>query len=88
VEFVNKTYGDLPLQLKVESPAHATLVKPDAKPINVPADGFLKTIYFIKVPAAEITSSKTIVVLGVYEGDRQIETIKVKFIGPINAKPK
>jgi hypothetical protein len=70
----------------VESPATATLVKPDGKPIMVAADGFLKTIYFIKIPAADITASRMVVVLGVYEGDKQLETIKVKFIGPVSKK--
>jgi polyferredoxin len=83
IEFVNKTFEDLPLEIKVESPAGATLVKPDGKPITVPAESFLKSIYFIKMPAADISSARTIVVLGVYQDGELLEKVKVKFIGPV-----
>jgi cytochrome c oxidase accessory protein FixG len=83
VEFVNKTFNNLPLEMKVESPAEAVLVRPDGKPIIVPAEGMLKTIYFIKIPAEQIKQSKTVVYLGVYENGKLLEKLKVKFIGPI-----
>jgi cytochrome c oxidase accessory protein FixG len=86
VEFVNKTFDDLPLELKVLSPSHATLRKPDGKSIIVPAEGMLKTIYFIEMPADLITESKTIVTIGVFKNGNQVERLTVKFIGPL--KPK
>lgn len=88
IEFVNKTFNDLPLEMKVESPANAIFMKPDGKPIIVPAEGMLKTIGFLKIPADKITQSKSIVYLGVYENGRLIEKIKVKFIGPITTFKK
>ncbi len=88
IEFVNKTFNDLPLEIKVESPAGAIFMKPDGKPILVPAEGMLKTIGFLKIPADKITQSKSIVYLGVYENGRLIEKIKVKFIGPITTFKK
>jgi cytochrome c oxidase accessory protein FixG len=86
VEFLNKTFGDLPLELKVLSPSYATLRKPDGKSVLVQAEGLLKTIYFIEMPSDQIVSSKTTVMIGVFKGGTQIETLKVKFIGPL--KPK
>jgi cytochrome c oxidase accessory protein FixG len=88
IEFVNKTFNDLPLEIKVESPADAIFMKPDGKPIIVPAEGMLKTIGFLKIPVDKITQSKSIVYLGVYENGRLIEKIKVKFIGPITTFKK
>ncbi len=88
VEFVNKTFEDLPLQIKVESPASASLVAPDGKLLIVPAGGFLKTIYFIKIPAVDITTARTVVFLGVYQEGRLLERVKVKFIGPVINKSK
>src|SRR6478735_6312495 len=84
IEFVNKTFEDLPLEIKVESPAEATLVKPDGKPITVPAEGLLKSIYFIKIPASSIVTSRTVVMLGVYKEGELLEKVKVKFIGPVS----
>ena len=84
VEFVNKTFEDLPLELKVESPTEAMLVKPDGKEIIVPAEGLLKSIYFIKLPAESISNARTVVILGVYKQGELIEKVKVKFIGPVS----
>ncbi len=88
VEFINKTFEDLPLQIKVESPATASLVRPDGKSITVPAEGFLKTIYFIKIPAVDITAARTVVTLGVYQNGKLLQKIRVKFIGPVINKSK
>jgi polyferredoxin len=88
VEFVNKTFKELPIELKVESPAYATLEKPDGKPLIIPAEGMLKAVYFIKIPLAEIKEAKSIVYLGVYENDKLLEKVKVKFIGPISSFKK
>jgi cytochrome c oxidase accessory protein FixG len=86
VEFVNKTFDELPLDLKVLSPEFATLRKPDAKSIVVPAEGLLKTIYFIEMPSDKITESKTTVTIGVFKNGEQVEKLKVKFIGPLKRK--
>jgi hypothetical protein len=68
------------------SPENASLRKPDGKPITVPAEGFLKTVYFIEIPADQITESKTTVMIGVFSGGKQVEKLKVKFIGPLKQR--
>jgi len=83
IEFVNKTFADLNLEVKVEEPPYAQFIKIDGKPIVVPAEGFLKTVCFIKIPEDEITDARTVVILGVYSGGKKLETIKAKFIGPV-----
>ncbi|CAN5385539.1 cytochrome c oxidase accessory protein CcoG [soil metagenome] len=88
IEFVNKTFDAMPLEIRVESPAGATLVSPDGIPIEVPAEGLLKKIYFIKIPAASISSARTIVFLGVYKEGKLLEKVKVKFIGPVSVNMK
>jgi polyferredoxin len=82
-EFVNKTFGDLELELRVESPASAQLLKVDGKPVVVPAEGMMKSVYFIKIPDKEITNARTVVMLGIYQNGEKVESIKVKFIGPV-----
>jgi len=85
VEFVNKTFNDLPLELKVIEPGFVTLRKPDGKPLVIAAEAMLKTVYFIEIPADRITSAKTVVTLGVFSNGKQIEKLKVKFIGPVKS---
>lgn len=86
VQFVNKTFRALPVELRIESPAEARLVKPDQNRDVVPAQGMLKSIYFIEMSAAAIHEAKTVIHVGVYEDGKMIERIKVKFIGPVGPK--
>lgn len=85
VEFVNKTFEDITLQPKVISPAGAVLSKVGEQQVTVPAGEMLKSVYFIKIPANQVTEAKTIVMIGIYEGDKEIEKLRIKFIGPVHS---
>jgi len=84
VEFVNKTFEPRNLEIRVESPAEAEIRKADAKAIMVPAEGFTKGVYFIRIPEHAITNARTVIKLGIYENGKRIETVKAKFIGPVH----
>lgn len=84
VEFVNKTFKELKLDVRIESPAHATITNVDGKAVVVPAEGLIKGVYFIKIPEGDIHNARTLIRLGVYSNGEKIETIKVKFIGPVS----
>ena len=84
IEFVNKTFDSVALTTKVESPATAVLQKIDGKPISIPPGGLMKSVYFIKIPAGEVKSARTIVYLGIYQDEKLIDKVKVKFIGPVS----
>lgn len=83
VEFVNKTFAEVKLDLKVSEPFTAQLVNVSGKPVIIPAEGFVKGVYFIRIPERSVENARTVVKLGVYENGKLIETIKVKFIGPV-----
>jgi cytochrome c oxidase accessory protein FixG len=83
VEFVNKTFSDLSLEIKVEAPEGAKVYKVDGKAIVVPAEGLVKSVYFIKIPDGQLTNARTVVTLGVYSNGKKLETVKAKFIGPV-----
>jgi cytochrome c oxidase accessory protein FixG len=83
VEFVNKTFEDISLDIKVDSPEEAILSKVGEQTVVVPAGEMLKGVYFIKIPPDQITSSKTVLMVGVYKDGKRIERLKVKFIGPV-----
>ena len=84
VEFVNKTFEEMDLSIKVESPATAELKKADGKAIIVPPEGFVKGVYFIRIPEADVTNARTVIKLGIYHNDKRIETVSIKFIGPVH----
>jgi polyferredoxin len=84
IEFVNKTFSERRLEIKVTSPGGAALVNVSGKPVTIPAEGLVKGIYFIRIPEKEVKNARTVILLGVYENEKLIETVKVKFIGPVN----
>lgn len=84
IEFVNKTFDSIPLQLKVISPSAASITRADGNAIMVPAEGMLKAVCFIKIPAEKIKSARTVVTVGIYNGEKLVEKIEIKFIGPVS----
>lgn len=88
IEFVNKTFEDVALEMKVESPQSASLLKIGEKDILVPSEGILKGLFMIKLPEEEISSMKMNVVLGIYQNGNKIETANARFIGPIKSLRK
>jgi cytochrome c oxidase accessory protein FixG len=86
IEFVNKTFDDVPLELKIESPASASLMRVGGPDILVPKEGILKGLYMVKLPPEEVRSMKMTVELGVYEHGKKIISTKARFIGPLPVK--
>jgi len=86
IEFVNKTFEDIPIELRIESPSLAVLSKVGDPSIIVPKENMFKGIFMVKLPEQEITSMRMIVQLGVYQNGKRIETAKAKFIGPLKLK--
>jgi len=83
VEFVNKTFNEMNLEIKVESPSFAKIHRVDGKGIVIPAEGMVKGIFFIKIPEENVLKARTVVTLGIYQSGKQIETVNAKFIGPV-----
>lgn len=84
VELINKTFDTLTLQVKIESPSSASLLMPEGAAIKLPAEGLLKRMCLIRIPASDIRHARTVVTLGIYQGDVRLENVKVKFIGPVS----
>lgn len=88
IEFLNKTFEDIELTVKVESPSAATYMKIGDPNLVVPKEGIAKGMIMIKLPEEAITEAKTVIELGIYRGDEKLETATARFIGPIRIKPK
>ena len=86
IEFVNKTFDEIEVTLKVESPNTAVLSRVGNQAEVIPAEEMLKGVYFIKIKPEDLTSARTDVVLGVYRDGKKIETVSTKFLGPVSVK--
>lgn len=83
LEFVNKTFDPIDVDVRVESPNAASVARADGKLMTIPAEGLTKGVYFIRIPASQLQDARTVVKLGIYVGDKKIETISARFIGPV-----
>ena len=52
------------------------------KDMVVLKESYFQTSFFVKIERQLVVKRKTPIVLGVYQGDKKIETIKTTFLGP------
>ena len=87
IEFINKTFEDKQLTLKMESEEYsAELTQVGQKDIIVPATQLYKGVFFITIPKEEITRSKNVLNIGVYSDGELIDRVSTKFLGPVSLK--
>jgi polyferredoxin len=80
IKLVNKTRKEIPMTMKLENmKGEITLVQKD---LIVPKESYFQTSFFVKIERQLIEKRKTPIVLGVYRGDKKIETIETTFLGP------
>jgi len=82
IKLANKTRKELPIQLKLEGVEGEVTVVGNA--INVPAESYLQSPFFVKLPAEKLQGRKTKIRLGVYQGHKCIEVVETTFMGPGN----
>ncbi|MGF1564404.1 MAG: cytochrome c oxidase accessory protein CcoG [Flavobacteriales bacterium] len=83
---VNKTNRDLPVTIRSESEFASVQMVGDS--LSVEKQGQHDGVFFIRIHKEQLTTTKTPVVIGIYENDRLIETVKTNFIGPMPSTKK
>ncbi len=84
IKIINKTLKDVPVILKIESgKGHIKMV---GKDILVKKDSKTESEFFILLDKKDIKDRKTKLVIGLYSGNKKLETIKTNFLGPITIK--
>jgi cytochrome c oxidase accessory protein FixG len=85
VNLVNKSFEDRRIELKVVSPANATLEQV-GEAINLSPSAVKESAFFVALPAQEIQNMKTPLTIAVYSGNEKVEEVKTTFIGPVYRK--
>ena len=80
IKLANKTRRDVPMTLKLENIRGEISVI--GKSIVVPAESYFQSPFFVKLDRKNIGKRKTKLLIGVYEGNKKIETAETTFIGP------
>jgi len=81
IKLINKTHHDVPVTLKLES-GEGT-IKMIGKNVVVNRETKAESEFFIFLPKEKVIKRKTVLLVGVYSGDKKLETIKTTFLGPI-----
>ncbi len=80
IKLVNKTREEIPVTMRLENmKGEIEIVQKD---LVVPKESYFQTSFFVRIDRQLIEKRKTPIVLGVYQGDKRIETIKTTFLGP------
>ena len=83
IQVINKTFDDISLKIKLLNQTNATIARVGEASLLVPANGMVNGVYFVEIPATQISEVKTPITLGVYKGGELIEKVKTNFLGPI-----
>jgi polyferredoxin len=81
VQVVNKTNDPLAITLKLEENVPGTIRVVGDK-MMAPAGSTSAMVCFIDLPRTAIHRAKTKLTIGVYAGEKRIETVKTNFLGP------
>ena len=82
VRIVNKTSREMPVELRLESPAGSLQVM--GGQLVVPPQKLLENSLLVEVDPAAMKSGTTPIVIGVYSGGKKVHALKTAFIGPRN----
>jgi hypothetical protein len=82
IRVVNKTSRELPVELRLENPAGSLQVM--GGKLVVPSQKLLENSVLVELDPSAMKSGATPVVIGVYVGDKKMQTLKTAFIGPRN----
>ena len=80
IKLVNKTRKEIPVTIKLEN--RIGEIEVVQKNMVVPKESYFQTSFFVKIERQFIQKRKTPIIIGVYQGDKKIETIKTIFLGP------
>lgn len=86
-KLINKTAQNKVYTIKVLEPEGASLVMASSNDIVTPKSELAKGALLLHLHRSDLQGTSTPVKLGVYEGDRLVETVKSSFTGPL-VKPK
>lgn len=82
IEFVNKTFKDLPIQLELAD-IKGEIKMVQQKEILVPKEEVAKTSFFILLDKQQIQKASMPVKIKVLSNGKLIEEVKTKFMGPV-----
>ena len=85
IQFVNKTSEDMDITLEVQGIEGAIIEQVGGNAITIPANSLSEGVFFITAPQGSLEGMQTPLEVIVYGNGKQVETKKIKFLGPASA---
>ncbi|SHJ43754.1 cytochrome c oxidase accessory protein FixG [Reichenbachiella agariperforans] len=86
IQLINKTFDPKELRLSVLNFEHASIEQVGSSQILLNSNEKFSGTFFIKIPKADLASTKSKIDIGVYADDELISDFKVSFLGPVVLK--
>jgi cytochrome c oxidase accessory protein FixG len=86
IQFVNKTFEDIVLEVQLKDFENGEINRVGAEILSVPSNENLKGVFFIELPKASLTKTKTNLIIEVLVNGEVIDEVKTNFLGPIVLK--
>lgn len=83
LKMINKSYSDLPINLKISSPLGGTIQIIGNEP-NISAQQLYEGALMVTFPRELVNRTKTRIEIDVYSNEQKLETVKTSFMGPAN----
>jgi cytochrome c oxidase accessory protein FixG len=80
-KIINKTRKEIPITLKLEN-IDGIIEIVGNKVVVAPPEGLTEGTLFVKLDKSQVKERKNKLLIGVYSGDKKIETVKTNFLGP------
>ncbi len=80
VKVINKTNNEFPVSLKLENAVGEIKLVGDG--LKIEKQGVAESVMFIIVDRDQLEGMKTELKIGVYDGEKKIETVTTNFLGP------
>ncbi|WP_341225919.1 cytochrome c oxidase accessory protein CcoG [uncultured Arcticibacterium sp.] len=82
-QMVNKSQEEINVQMKLVEPAGELRVVGAESSIKLPSGEKREVVFFIELEKGKVTSTKTEVVIELYDAEENVETIETTFFGPV-----
>ncbi len=83
-QMVNKSQNEMNVKLRLVEPNGELRVVGAEKGISIPSGGKKEVVFFLELDKSDVTSTKTKVVIDLFEGEEKVETVKTTFFGPVS----
>ncbi len=85
INFVNKTYSDMNLNLRLLSPKGE--IKMIGKPLNMHSQEIGESKFMVLIPEKELNALSTKIKLGIFKDNKLLKTIETSFLAPRKKNP-